>query len=181
MAYRMIILLTGMPGSGKEEFIKVAEDMGIYVIRMGDVVRDFVRSLSLPLNDNNVGRIANSEREKNGMDIWARRTLERIGTGNYIIDGVRNWEEVEFFKKYFGENMKIVAILSSPDTRFKRLLKRGRMDDPKSFEEFLKRDNREMGWGLAKVIANADFFIVNESSLEDFKESVRNLLKRFKD
>jgi len=177
----MIILLTGMPGAGKEEFLKVAEEMGIYIIRMGDVVRDYVRSLNLPLDDNNVGRIANSEREKNGMDIWARRTVERIGKGDYIIDGVRNWEEVEFFKKYLGENLKIVAILSSPNTRFKRLLKRGRADDPKTIEEFLKRDNREMGWGLAKVIANADFFIVNESSIEDFRKNVRDLLNRLKD
>ena len=73
-----IILLVGMPGAGKEEFLKVAQERNYEVIRMGDVVREFVASQGKLLRDDVVGSIASEERKKHGIDIWAKRTVEKI-------------------------------------------------------------------------------------------------------
>jgi hypothetical protein len=35
-----VICLTGMPGCGKEEFVRVAQDLSLPIVRMGDVVRE---------------------------------------------------------------------------------------------------------------------------------------------
>ncbi|MEM0245962.1 MAG: AAA family ATPase, partial [Thermoplasmata archaeon] len=63
----MIILLVGMPGSGKEEFKKIAETMGWNVVSMGDVVREYTISLGLEMNEKNVGELASKERKEHGM------------------------------------------------------------------------------------------------------------------
>jgi Dephospho-CoA kinase len=177
----MIVLLVGMPGSGKEEFKKVAMELGWEVVSMGDVVRNYTTSLGLELNEKNVGSVASSERETKGMDIWARRTLEKIKNKKTVVDGIRNREEVEFFKKNLGEKLVLVAIFSSEKTRFQRIINRGRLDDVKNIEEFEERDRRELSWGLGNVISKSDYFIVNEGTLEEFKEKVRSFLNSLKD
>ena len=39
------------------------------------------------------------------------------------------------------------------------------------------RDSREMGWGLANVIALSDHLIVNDGSLEKFREEASAYLR----
>lgn len=177
----MIVLLVGMPGSGKDEFKKVAQSMGWEVVSMGDVVRDYTRSLGLELNERNVGDVASRERKINGMDIWARRTVERIRGKKTVIDGVRNQEEVDYFKKILGKDMVIVAVMSSQKSRYERMMKRGRIDDIHNFDEFLERDSRELSWGLGNVIARGDYYIVNEGTLEEYRNKVRSFLNSLKD
>jgi len=172
----MIILIVGMPGSGKDEFIKIGKKLGYNVITMGDVVRDFVKKQGFSLNNEIVGKIANSERQKQGMDIWAKRTLENLENfENVVIDGVRNMEEVEFFKKN-NRNVQSIGVYCSPEIRYKRLKKRARTDDIYNKKEFIERDERERGWGLENVLETCDYKITNEKTLGEYREKVKELL-----
>jgi dephospho-CoA kinase len=98
-----IIAFTGMPASGKSEAVVIAKDKGIPVIRMGDLVWEETQRQGKPLDDKNVGTVAEDMRKKHGMDIWARRTVEKISSLKQapllVIDGVRNMEEIDYFKK----------------------------------------------------------------------------------
>ena len=98
-----IIAFTGMPFSGKTEAVKIAKNLNFPVIRMGDIIWEEVIDNGLKLNDKNVGEIANNMRVKFGNDIWAKKTIKKIKSmGNVesvIIDGIRNVEEIEAFKK----------------------------------------------------------------------------------
>ena len=67
-----------------------------------------------------------------------------------------------------------VAIVASQETRFNRLSKRGRDDDPQSFEEFVKREERELGWGLKEAIDNAQIKLNNDAGLEEFRQLCRS-------
>ncbi len=172
-----VIALVGMPGAGKEEFVRVAMEEGWEVVRMGDVVRDYVRSQGLPLTDDVVGKIATEEREKHGPDIWARRTLERIGgCERVVIDGIRSVHEIKRFQEELGGDFLLVGIFASPRTRFERISRRGRADDVQTWEEFVRRDMRELSWGLGEAFATVDIMLVNEDTLEEFRERVRALL-----
>ncbi|MEM0245782.1 MAG: hypothetical protein QW649_03750 [Thermoplasmata archaeon] len=71
--------------------------------------------------------------------------------------------------------------MSSQKNRYERILKRGRKDDIKNFSQFIERENRELSWGLGNLIALADYFIVNEGTIEQYKENVRSFLESFKD
>ncbi|HIP25327.1 MAG TPA: hypothetical protein EYG81_02515, partial [Archaeoglobus profundus] len=45
-----------------------------------------------------------------------------------------------------------------------------------SIEELKKRDERELSWNMGEAIKIANFTIENTSSLEDFKEKIRDIL-----
>ncbi len=175
----MLICVVGMPGAGKGEFVRVAREEGVPVVVMGDAVRREARRRGL-----DVGETARRLREERGMDAVARlvadeveRELRRVGV--VVVDGVRNPEEIEYFKSRFGEeSVVIVAIHASPDTRFERLRERGREDDPETRREFEERDERELGFGIGEVISRADVMIVNERiSLGEFREKCRSVLR----
>ena len=166
-----------MPGSGKEEFVSVARKQGITVLRMGDVVREFVEAQDLDLTDEIVGRIANEEREKHGLGIWAERTAPLVTGERVLIDGIRGHAELEAFRKTFGDDIVIIGIHCSPKTRYKRIVQRKRSDATMTWEAFIKRDQRELGWGIGNAIALSDFMIINEGTLEDFKIDIKELLR----
>jgi len=176
----LIVLLVGMPGAGKEEFVKIAKEQGYKVMRMGDVVREFVSSQGLELKDEIVGGIANSERKKHGIDIWAKRTLERIrgkDAKKIVIDGIRCIEEVEVFKKELGENAVLVGIFAPRKIRYERILKRKREDDISNWDDFVRREMRELSWGLGNVLALSDYMLLNTSTLQDFRENITRFLR----
>lgn len=172
-----VVVLTGMPGSGKEEFVQVARSLGYDVVRMGDVVREEAARRSVPTNDKGIGGFASSERQEHGYDIWAKRCLPHVRAERTIIDGSRGMDELEVFRKAFGDHVKLVALHTSPTPRFERLGSRDRADAPRTWEEFLERDRRELSWGLGSLIALADVMLVNESSLDEFKASARRVLE----
>ncbi len=94
-----------------------------------------------------------------------------------VIDGTRNLEEVNYFKKQFGIDFKLVAINAPFDLRFERVKKRARSDDMTGIEELKRRDEREKGWGLDKAMELADITLNNTSSLKEFQEEIRKLLR----
>ena len=53
-----MLIVTGMPGSGKDEFIKVARSMGYTDVHMGDTVRKYSRSQNIDQKDYNIGKFA---------------------------------------------------------------------------------------------------------------------------
>ena len=177
-----IIAFTGMPASGKSEAVVIAKDKGIPVVRMGDLVWEETKRQGKTLDDKNVGTIASNMREKHGMDIWARRTVEKIHSFKksplLVIDGVRNVEEIEYFKKELGRDFLVIAIDAPDALRRKRAISRGRTDDSKNLKDLEERDKREIQWGLKKVIAEADIIIPNIGSLTDFKKQVVTIFKK---
>ena len=172
-----LLVVTGMPGSGKEEFVDVSKQMGFDVVRMGDVVRMEASRRGIPLDDRSVGRFAHSERETNGYDVWAERTVPFIKKEMTVIDGCRGEAELEVFKMVFGKNVTVVAIHAPPSVRYERLRARNRKDAPEDWKQFSERDNRELGWGLGILISLADQMIVNEGTLEEFRMHAEELLR----
>jgi len=175
-----IIAFTGMPFSGKSEAVKIAKEKGIPIIRMGDMVWEEVRKRGLELCDKNVGFVANEMREIHGKHVWAEKTIEKIKSMDdkdfIVIDGVRNIEEIDLFKKELGKQFIVIAIRVSDETRYKRAMSRDRPDDSKDIGKVKERDHRELGWGLGDVIESADIMIPNEGNIDDFRKQVKKLL-----
>jgi dephospho-CoA kinase len=172
-----VLVLAGMPGSGKEEFVLVAKSLGYEVVCMGDVVRAEAANRKVENSDKGVGGFANSERLAHGNDIWAKRCLPYVHGKRTIIDGSRSLDELDVFRRAFGKDVRLVAIHAPQRERYQRLVQRGRKDAPKSWEEFVERESRELSWGLGSLIAMADDMLVNEGSLEDFKMKAKRFLE----
>src|SRR5579875_3067003 len=171
-----MIIVTGMPGSGKDEFIKVAKSLGMVDVHMGNTVKEYAKIAGIREDDSSIGRYAGEERQKNGMDVWAKRTAEKISKPEKtVVDGLRNMEELAYFKSHLRD-VKVVAIYANREQRLDRIIKRNRPDDVRSETELIARDNRELTWGIGKTISLADYMIVNDGTLEEFKDKAKTLL-----
>lgn len=176
-----VIGVTGMPGSGKSVISRVAESLGIEVIRMGDVIRD-----EASIRNEAPGKVAVDLRQEFGKFVIAERCVEKIkkissesdDSNNPIvlIEGIRSPWEVEIFKKNFSDFM-IIAVHSSPKTRFLRLKKRKRDDDSAEYSESIKRDQRELKFGIGEVIATSDYMMVNDGDKDILQKNVRSLIQ----
>lgn len=171
-----MIIVTGMPGSGKDEFVKVALSLGYSAVHMGDTVKARAKEMNVPQTDSEIGAFASREREEHGMDIWAKRTAENIGDPEKtVVDGLRNIEELQYFRAHFS-NAKVVAIYTNREERLRRIIRRNRIDDVKSEDGLVRRDNRELAWGIGRTISLADHMIINDGTLKEFKEKVKKFL-----
>ncbi|WP_286189059.1 AAA family ATPase [Sulfolobus sp. S-194] len=170
-----IIAITGMPGSGKGELAKILREKGIKVITMSDVLRE--KYYKEAKEGERLMDFAKRIRELYGKGAIAKLCIEKIEREKIVaFDGVRNWEEIEEFKK-IGD-VTIIAVHSPPKLRYERLLKRGRKDDTLTVEGLVKRDWEELEMGIGNVIALADYILINDSTIEEFKSKAEELLKR---
>jgi dephospho-CoA kinase len=178
--------LIGMPGAGKGECARIAKELGIAVINMGDLIREHTKSQNLELTDENIGSVAHSEREKFNYGIWAERTVDRIEALELpndellVIDGIRGDAEVEVFKGTFGDDFKTVAIQMSENRRFELLKSRNRSDAPQTWEDFKIRDEREARWGIQQALELADYILCNSGTLDELKTSLIELFEIIK-
>jgi dephospho-CoA kinase len=147
---------------------------------MGDEVREEAKRRGLSPTDENIGGTGTALRRDEGMDAIAKRCVPKIRAQRanvVIVDGTRNIEEVNYFKKHFGDDFRLIAINVPFDLRFERIKKRARSDDMTGTEELKRRDEREKGWGLEKAMGLADITINNTRSIEEFQEEIRKLFR----
>ncbi|TXT61030.1 MAG: Dephospho-CoA kinase [Promethearchaeota archaeon] len=180
MPTRNLIVLgfCGLPGSGKSTAIKAIDDWGV-VLNMGDIVREEAKKKNISETDENLGKIAQNLRKVEGKGVLAKICIEKIRKSNnsiFFIDGLRSWEEVKIFRKYW--KFPIIAIKTNLEKRFKIIKKRDRKDDPDTIKELRKRENRELNFGLDKVIKNADYEILNNSTKMALRKSTREIVKK---
>jgi len=177
-----VVSIVGMAGAGKSEVSRVFEQNGYTRIRFGDVTDEEIKKRGLEPNEDNE-RLVRELLRGEGRDAYARLNQPRIEqalkNSNVVIDGLYSWEEFVYLKELYGEDLYLVAVWSSPKTRYARLGKRpSRRLTP---EEAASRDKTEIE-NIAKggPIAMADFTIVNESSREELirkAERIASLLK----
>ena len=180
MAEKTVIGITGMPGSGKNTVRAIVREFGFPIVVMGDEVRAEARRRNLKPTPENLGNVMLQIRAEEGPGVLAKRCIPKIHASEspvVVVDGVRSMHEAREFKREFPE-FKIVATDASAKTRFNRLLRRGRSDDPKDWETFVKRDERELSVGIGEVIASADYRVSNEGTIEQFRKRLKQLLMR---
>ncbi len=182
-AEKLVVGLAGMPGAGKSLVVETANEMGYAVVVMGDVIRAETKKRGLAPNPKNIGNVMVELRQVEGDNIVAKRCIPKIEqTKNpkVLIDGIRSLSEVEEFKRHFLK-FKLVAIYASPETRFSRLHRRRRSDDPSGWEIFHERDVRELSVGLGDSIAMAEYIIVNENGRQVVKTKVQQVLRKIEE
>ncbi len=175
-----VIGVVGFPASGKGEFSRIAGEMGIPVVVMGDVIREETRNAGLPPTDENLGAVAQQLRQNGGMDEIARRCVPRIRNINapvVLVDGIRGDAEVRLFRETFS-GFVLVGIEAPFAVRAARLSKRGREDDRENPRALAERDLREAAWGLDRALSGADHLIGNAGTLEEFARESKALLQR---
>lgn len=171
-----------MPASGKGEFSQIAQEMGIPVIVMGDMIRRAVQDAGLEPNDTNFGATANRLRAERGMDAIAQLCVPEIQHQSaplVLVDGIRGDTEVALFRRNFS-GFTLISIDSSFENRLARIAARARSDDFTTADALHNRDNRELGWGLGNALKEADLNLINDGTLAEFTITVQHLLAQLR-
>ena len=177
-ARKTVLVIVGMPGAGKSLASSVMKTRGIPVFVSGDIIRAEARKRQLKFTRKNLGELMLKIRKEEGMGAVARRLVPLVEreSGEFVVyEGARSVEEVDELRRKYG--VVVIAINASPQSRFQRLQRRGRSDKPRGWSDFEERDNRELGVGIAKLIALADRTVENEDSKDDLKRRTRRVLQ----
>src|SRR5437588_450169 len=120
---KLIVCLTGMPGSGKSTVAESLRKKGFAVIAMGDVVRDEAKRKNIDPTDFNLGNLMLELRRESGPGAIAHLILDEIerretrsAAQNIVVDGIRSVPEVEILRTI--GRVKLLAIHASAHTRF---------------------------------------------------------------
>jgi dephospho-CoA kinase len=176
-----VVSIVGMTGAGKSEVSRVFEKSGFTRIRFGDLTDEGMKKRGLEPSEENERLVRELLRKEQGMAAYAKLNLPRIeqASSDVVIDGLYSWEEYIYLKERYGEDLYLVAVWSSPKTRYARLSSRS--SRRLSLEEAISRDRAELEKSnKGGPIAVADFTIVNESSLENLKKETKQVIARLR-
>jgi len=178
-----VVSIVGMAGAGKSEVSRLFQEKGFTRIRFGDVTDEEVKKRGLELNEENERYIRELLRKEQGMAAYAKLNQPRIDSAlkysDVVIDGLYSWEEYISLKAYYGKDFYVVAVWSSPGTRYARLTTR--LDRGLTLEEAAGRDRAEIeNTNKGGPIAMADFTILNESSLDNLRKETIKIISRLK-
>jgi len=177
----MIMGITGRIASGKGIVRAYFEEKGFKYASVSPVVRAEAEKRGIPLERSKLQDLGNEVRAEEGGGVWMRRLIEEMDLDeNQIIDGIRNPGEVVELRKLYLK--KLAFYLFSVDApqliRYQRMLGRERPSDPKTWEEFLKvdeRDYRELdasgqpnpfGQQVGLCMQMADYKFTNDCTVE---------------
>ncbi|MDR2623745.1 MAG: AAA family ATPase [Methanobrevibacter sp.] len=171
-----VLGICGLPGSGKSFIYEIAKDYDAVIYNMGDVIREEASKRNMSPGD-----MAVQLRKEEGDNVVAKLIVKKIKRNKdksrlFIIEGIRSLFEVELIKENF-KDFSLLSIFASPKTRFARLKMRNREDDSCSFDEFKRRDKRELNFGIANVIVYSDHLIINEHGLEEYRKNLKKFFK----
>ncbi|OQY66785.1 hypothetical protein B6D29_02460 [Microgenomates bacterium UTCPR1] len=128
-------------------------------------------------------------RKKEGNGVLAKMALSYLKKQKdkrVVIEGIRNPGEIELLKK--EPSFTLIGVKAYQTIRFKRLLKRAKPWDPKTYEDFIKVDKRDLGVGqdksgqqVGKCLAYCDYVLTNNGGIEEFQNKVKRLMEKIFD
>jgi dephospho-CoA kinase len=180
---KKVVAIVGMAGSGKSEVARVFESEGFKKIRFGDITDEELQKRGLPRNEENERNVREDLRIEYGMAAYAELNKPKIDklleSANVVIDGLYSWAEYIELKLKYGDKFSVMAVCSSPATRYNRLMHR--QIRPLTREEAEDRDKTEIeNSDKGGPIAMADFTVVNETSVEDLRQETARILMKLK-
>ena len=176
----MLILIVGMPSSGKTTAAKMLEEMGFSVASTGDVIREEIKRRGLPYTKENDRKVADWFHEEGREKIVIARLRSKLKGEKKAIDGLRDPKQLKELERKTGKRPVIIAIESGFESRVKRELAKKRFSDITE-EDLEKRDQAELKLGEGELIKKANYVIDNTNlTTEELKEEIEKILKDIK-
>jgi len=168
-----IIVIVGLTGSGKTVAVEYFTSKGIPKIYMGGFAYEIMAERGIEKGEENEKKFRVAIREEQGVDVYAKRANDQIhhlsGAGQHrvIVDGLYSWAEYKTMKHEFPGEITTIAVVAPKKMRYSWLAHRD--DRPQPEEISRQRDNNEIE-DIQKggPIAAADYFVLNNGTVEDF-------------
>ena len=178
-----MIGVTGYLCSGKDTLAEQLIKKGFEHISLSDILRDELRKRKKHITRENLIKLGSELREFLGADILAEKAIAKTEEEkNYVISSIGTVGEINVLKK----KATIVFVDAPEKKRFERMNQRKREQDPETFADFKKLENKESkGGGKAyrefdKCKKESNIIIMNNKSLEEFHKKIYKMLEDLK-
>lgn len=176
----MIIGLTGNIGAGKGSVADILAEEGFEFHSLSDVIRDEIKSRGEDITRENLTKTAKELRNQGGPGILAKKLIQKLDQDkNIIVDSVRHPKEAKILRENLADFI-LVNVTAPIEICLKRIIARNRENDPKTIEELktqLDKENNDNNQQLDKTAKLANMTIINDSSLDELKDKVLELLE----
>lgn len=179
-----ILALVGMSGSGKSVVVEHLTGLGYPKVYFGGMIYKEMerRGIERTPDGESEKKFREMIRETEGKDWVVRQVIDETkklieaGQKRIVLDGVYSWTEYVTLKKEFPGELNFVAIVVPKKLRYKRVAERP--DRPFNRNEIMERDRSEIE-NLEKggPIAMADYYILNDGTIEEANEKMDEILK----
>jgi dephospho-CoA kinase len=181
MQDKKAVVFVGMPGSGKSVCVEYVRSKSLPYAYFGGITIEEIKRRGLEVNEDNEKLVREDLRAKEGKGVYAERIIRQIedyfaqDNNCVVVDGLYSWTEYKLFKEKFGDNAVIIAVVAPRGLRHARLTSRAVR--PLTPEEAGERDYAEIE-NIEKggPIANADYFLCNDGSVEQLTADLQKLL-----
>lgn len=178
-----ILAVVGMSGSGKSVVVDHLTDKNFPKVYFGGMILKEMENRGIGITPENEKKFREMIRETEGKDWVVQQVVKEVrnlisaGQKRIVLDGLYTWTEYKILKKEFPGQMTVLAVVVDKALRHKRVAKRP--ERPFNAEEIQERDRSEIE-NLEKggPIAMADYFVLNNSTVEDLSAGVDEVLKK---
>jgi dephospho-CoA kinase len=181
MQQKKAIVFVGMPGAGKSVCVNYLKEKGLPSSYFGGITLEELKKRGLEVNEANERMVREDIRSKEGKGAYALRIISQVesqfedGNNYVVVDGLYSWTEYKIFKEALEDRAIIIAVVSPRQLRHQRLA--ARKVRPLSEAEASSRDYAEIeNVEKGGPIANADYYLANETSVENLEEDLAKLL-----
>ena len=180
----MVLALVGESGAGKTTTTAILKTMGFAPVALSKHLRDTaIAKFGVPTRSQ-VQNLARETQVIEGDDYYARVAVDDPAfdsPGNVVVDGLRNLAELTYVTeatRKSGRDFFLMAVVTSDDNRFSRVVNRGRAGDPLDRSKFDADDARARGSATsgfqqnAILIEKAEYRIENSAELADLTRNI---------
>lgn len=181
---KKILALVGMAGAGKTSVTDYLQKKYAFPkVYFGEITFDKLKEQNIEPTEENQKMMREKIREELGMGAYAILSLPKIKkllleNSVVLLESLYSWDEYKIIKKEFGDSFKVIAVCAGKETRFSRISVR-KERALKDRETLDWRDQMEIeGTDKGGPIAVADYFILNENSLEETFDQLEKIMKK---
>ena len=182
-----IVAIVGMSGSGKSVAVDYLTNRGVPKVYFGGMIYKEMekRGIVRTPDGESEKQFREMIRETEGKDWVVRQVIDEVknlasaGQKRIVLDGVYSWTEMMALKHEFPGQMTFIAVVVPKKLRYKRVAVRP--ERPFSEEEIKERDRSEIE-NLEKggPIAAADYYVLNDGSVEQMEKKLGEILEEIK-
>lgn len=177
-----LIAIVGLTGSGKSTAVDYFTNKGIPKVHFGNMAYEMMAERGIEQGEENEKTFRVKIREEQGPDVYARRIADQIqhlaaaGQHRVVVDGIYTWDEYVFMKHEFPGELSVVAVVAPKHLRYRWL--EDRADRPQTPQVSIARDRHELQ-DIQKggPIAAADYFVMNDGTIEHFYEQLDSVAR----
>ncbi len=179
----MIIGITGTDGAGKGAVVEyLVKEKGYVHFSVRAEIEKEIAARGLEANRDTLRLVANDMRRLEGHDVIVTRAIQAIDAEEVedaVIESIRALAEAETLMQEGGV---LLAVDADEKIRYERIVGRGSITDKITFEKFKEQEAVEMndpdpnGMQKAKVMAMADYTIMNNGSLPELHQQIEDFL-----